>query len=448
MTQDAPAIGDPPAIAVLGASGLIGGAIATGLAAKGFAVAAIARRFTAAQSHALSQAAVEAPVVSLDAASLSQLLAETRADILINCIGVLQDGPRGRAEDVHVAFTRRLLAAIAQSARPILFIQVSIPGHAEEDLTGFSRSKRQAEQAILSAQSPFIILRPGFVIAPAAYGGSALIRALAAFPVAMPEAEGSQPFAATAVSDIVATLAHAAMRWRAGERDWRACWDVMERRPGSVNDMIAAFRRHFGGPAPWLKAPSQLLGLGARCADLAGSLGWSPPIRSTALAEMRRGVSGDPEPWIAATGIEPKSLAQALEAVPAVIQERWFARLYLAKALVLGSLALFWIASGLVALTAGFDPAVAALTAHGFAAWPARLFVSTTSLLDLLVGALIAIRASCRRGLVAGLAVSAAYVFGASALAPELWADPLGPLVKILPSVVLTLVALAIVDDR
>jgi hypothetical protein len=33
-------------------------------------------------------------------------------------------------------------------------------------------------------------------------------------------------------------------------------------------------------------------------------------------------------------------------------------------------------------------------------------------------------------------------------LVPRLWADPLGPMLKILPIVVLNLVALAILDDR
>ena len=41
-----------------------------------------------------------------------------------------------------------------------------------------------------------------------------------------------------------------------------------------------------------------------------------------------------------------------------------------------------------------------------------------------------------------------AYLAGATALEPALWLDPLGPLVKILPSLLLTLAALAILDER
>ena len=46
------------------------------------------------------------------------------------------------------------------------------------------------------------------------------------------------------------------------------------------------------------------------------------------------------------------------------------------------------------------------------------------------------------------LALTLVYLVAASILAPELWADPLGPLVKAIPALVLALVALAIWDER
>ena len=46
------------------------------------------------------------------------------------------------------------------------------------------------------------------------------------------------------------------------------------------------------------------------------------------------------------------------------------------------------------------------------------------------------------------LALSVGYLALATLLLPGLWSDPLGPLVKVLPIIVLHLVALAILDDR
>ena len=65
-----------------------------------------------------------------------------------------------------------------------------------------------------------------------------------------------------------------------------------------------------------------------------------------------------------------------------------------------------------------------------------------------LIGVGIAIRRTARPALWAALALSIAYVVLGTLLLPRLWADPLGPLLKIVPIVVLNLVALAILDDR
>ena len=77
-----------------------------------------------------------------------------------------------------------------------------MPGAATEDRTAFSRSKRKAERLIAESGAPYLILKPGFVIAPAAYGGSAMMRALAAWPFALPAREASAPFAAVAACAI------------------------------------------------------------------------------------------------------------------------------------------------------------------------------------------------------------------------------------------------------
>lgn len=435
-----------PAIAVLGASGLIGEAVATRLSRDGFPVAAIARRFTAAQRAAFGSLAVEAPIAGLDAQELAELLAG--ATIIVNCIGILQDGPRGSAAESHEGFVRSLLDAMAAMDRPCLLIHLSIPGLDEEDRTPFSTTKRAAERAIAASSISFVILRPGFVIAQNAFGGSALIRALAALPFDLSNPEASRPFAATDVGDIASTVAFAARRWQAGNRQWQESWDVMERQPSTVGGVVGEFRRRFGGPERTIRLPSWLMTLGAKTGDLAALLGWSSPIRSTALVEMRRGVEGDPEPWIAATGIEPASLVQALARLPATVQEKWFARLYLAKPLIIGMLVLFWVLSGLIALTVSFDAAAAILTADGMALSLAQAITVVSSLMDISVGVLIANRRTCRIGLAAGICVSLFYMLAAAILTPALWFEPLGALVKTGPAIALMLVALAILDNR
>jgi uncharacterized protein YbjT (DUF2867 family) len=430
-----------PPIIVLGANGLIGNALAMDLQGRGFAVGGQARRFTTAQVTALD-AVVETSLLTLDNKALALLV--EKAQIVVNCVGVLQGA---ESEAVHHTFVARLAAVCATQPQKLL-VHVSIPGEERDDHTAFSRSKREGERAIAASGAPFVILRPGFVIASAAYGGSALIRALAALPFALPARESRFKFTATAVSDLCATVAWLAAAWRDGKKEWREAWDVMEEAPGTVGNIIAAFRRHNGGPAPWLSMPGWALWPGTIVGDFVSLLGWKPPVRSTAMAEMRRGVSGNPQAWMAATGITPRSAFQAVAATPATVQEKWFARLYLLKALALTTLVIFWCVSGLIALTASFAAARQILLDHGLSFALAHGISVASSLLDIAVGALIAVRRTSRFGLIAGILVSLGYMAGAAVLTPDLWIEPLGALVKTGPAIVLMLVCLALLDDR
>jgi uncharacterized protein YbjT (DUF2867 family) len=265
--------GGPPTVAILGASGLIGQAVAVDLLRNGYPVVALARGFTRAQHASFGSAAIESALIALETQQMARLLAEQQADIVVNCLGVLQDSPRGRTDEVHRGFVSRLIEALGTQPKPALLIHLSIPGREEEDETLFSRTKRDGERLIASSSLPFLILRPGFVIAPAAYGGSALVRALAALPLRLPENVAGRPFAVTDIGDITRTIALVARRWQQGERHWHAKWDVMERYPSSVGGVVDAFRRRYGSPEPAVSLPGWLLAVGTRLGDVAAYLG-------------------------------------------------------------------------------------------------------------------------------------------------------------------------------
>jgi DoxX-like family len=223
----------------------------------------------------------------------------------------------------------------------------------------------------------------------------------------------------------------------------------MAPQPVTLGGVIEQFRAHFGtANFPRIVLPVFLLDLGAKLGDLVSSLGWMPPMRTTAITELRRGVAGDPHPWMAATGIVPKALSQMVGQRSATIQDKWFARLFLIKALAIASLVVFWIASGFIALVISYDAAAAILTSHRFPPSLVAPFTVVTSLMDMTIGVLIAFRRTCAAGLIAGIAASLGYMLGTAILTPNLWIEPLGALVKTGPAIVLMLVALLTLDNR
>jgi hypothetical protein len=312
-----------------------------------------------------------------------------------------------------------------------------------EGLTAFSRTKHEVEQRLAETSLDWVVLRPSVVVGRAAFGGSALLRGLAALPL-LPRIPGAKPIAPVQLDDVVETI----VRLLAPSAPARLALNLAGPQALPFEDVVARYRRWLGWKparsAGWL-AP--LMPIGYALGDLAGRLGWRPPVRSTARVELQRGAVADPAPWTAATGIEPQSLDAALAATPPSVQERWFAGLYWLKPLGIVVFALFWLMTGYVSLGPGFGVGMAYMLAAN-AGWLSAPSVIAGGLADLVIGAAVLWRRTTRLGLIAALLLTIGYVVIGTAILPELWRDPLGPMMKVWPILVLNLFLLAILDER
>jgi uncharacterized membrane protein len=141
------------------------------------------------------------------------------------------------------------------------------------------------------------------------------------------------------------------------------------------------------------------------------------------------------------------SLEETLSRMPGNAQERAFARLYLALPLAIACLSFFWLLSGAIGFLSHAD-ARAVLTGRGVPAWFAEVAVTGGALADIALGLAVLVRRWCRAACLGMIVLSAAYLAGATAMTPDLWADPLGPLVKVLPSIMLALLVALALEDR
>jgi len=307
----------------------------------------------------------------------------------------------------------------------------------------FLGTKKTADEALGRSSLDWVILRPGLVISPLAYGGSALLRGLAGLPFAIPATRSASRIQTVSVDDVAKAVIESLHVDRA-----RFVCDLVADEATTLGDVLLAMRRWLGlPPARILAVPGWCGAIAAGCADLLGRLGWRSPMRTTALRQLAAGVEGRAEDAATHLGFTPRNLAETLAAWPSGVQERWFARLYLMKPLVIATLAVFWVASGVVGL-ARHESAEGLLRVAGLPSGMATAAVYGGSALDLCLGLMACVRPTASKAFIGMIVVTAGYLVSASIWTPALWADPLGPLVKSLPAAVLALVALAVLDER
>jgi hypothetical protein len=295
----------------------------------------------------------------------------------------------------------------------------------------------------MATKLDWVILRPSVVLGRPAFGASALIRSLASLPH-LPLMPDTRPLQVVQLDDVVATVSLLLKETAPS----RLAIELAGPDRLQFDEVVARYRNWYDWPpARCFVIPRPLAKFTYWLGDVAGALGWRPPVRTNAAREIARGAVGDPERWIAITGIRPRSLTDALDAEPATIQEKWFARLYLLKAAIFVVLAAFWIATGAISLTVGYPSGLELMRSTGAGALSGPSVIAG-ALADIAVGLCIAWRPLTRHGLYGALALSLFYAVAGTILRPDLWIEPLGPLLKIAPIFMLHLVALAIVEER
>ena len=328
-------------------------------------------------------------------------------------------------------------AAKAEGVRKI--VQISAPMDTAAE-TPFLATKRNADVALKASGLSYVILRPSLVIGRNAFGGTALIRALAAFPWMTPVAFPQSPVETVALDDVADAVADALTGEIEAGSDLYLAGDS-----GPLEGLVALHRAWLGlPPARTIAVPAFISGIVSSGADLLGHLGWRSPLRSTAMAVMAGGVTGNAHDRADRPLL---SLKDTLDANPAGIQDLCAARLWLLKFPVLATLSLFWIASGVITLT---DIPGAADFMQGFIddIPMARTFTVFAALLDITIGLAAMHAHTARIALWAMIGVSLAYLAAGSLFTPWLWLDPLGALVKIVPQIVLATAGLAILRER
>ena len=428
-------------VLVVGAYGLIGAGIVRDLIARGHRVTGLGRDPLVAK-RVLPQ--IEWVIRDLRAMTNAEawrpLLAEI--DVVVNASGVLQESGRDDLAAVQVNAVAALAAACAASGTGL--VQISAVGAAPDAATPFMTTKATADQAIADSGASYWIFRPGLVLAQNAFGGSALIRMLAAVPLVQPVALAETPIQTVGLPDIAGAVAMAVD----GRLSPGLTCDLVEDVPQRLGDVILAHRKWLGfAPGRIIRAPGWALRPVAWGADLLAHLGWRSPLRSTALAVLADGIKGDPTAWRAAAGKSVAGMEETLGNLSLTSEHRLAARAALLMPIVIAVLSVFWLASGII----GFFQAGTAAKVLIDVGWAGGLALASVwfwSVVDIVLGVAVLLRRWAKTACLGMIAVSLIYLGAATVFTPGLWLDPLGPLVKVIPGAMLAAVALILLDER
>lgn len=419
----------PPAlrlkVLVTGASGLIGGQLASALAEQGHSVLAASRHpRPRPRLSALAVDFAELPSAQWWAARLRDV------DVVVNAVGIFREAGRQSFDVLHARAPIALFEGAAEAGVGLV-VQLSALGTDGEASSAYYRSKHRADEALRRLPLASVIVQPSLVYAPE--GASArLFRRLASLPVlVLPRTSAQvQP---VHLDDLVDAIVHVVQAPPAQSMTLAAVGPE----PMTLGRYLERLRRAMGlaQPAWQVQAPPALVLLAARLLAF-----WPRSlVDADAVRMLLRGHRAEASPFSALLGHAPRPVESFIDTRDAgsLVREAGLQNLALLARL---SVAAVWIWTGIVSL--GLFPVADSLVLledFGLRGKPALAALFAGALLDLALGVLTLAAPAhwMRRVWCAQILVIAAYTAMITLRMPHWWLHPYGPLSKNLPMMAL-----------
>lgn len=365
-------------------------------------------------------------------------------DIVINCVGILYHPNNEIIWNVHYHTPKALFdACVVTGVKRI--IQISALG-VERAQVDYAKSKKAADDYLLTLPIPSIVLRPSVVYARGSYGGTSLFRGLAGFPLFIPiPGNGKQEMQPIHLHD----LSKAILTLLTKPLTHSIILNAVGPKKEKFLNLLSTLRSWLGfKKVKTIDIPNWCI----KSLSLLGNLIPYSTINTTSYSMlMQNNITSEEESkrFFDFIGFMPRNLQEGIYQEPSSVQDRWHARLYFLKPALRISIAFIWI---FTAITSAFLFPKAAIyelmTKVGISAFWQSPLLYGTCLIDAILGIAMLGNYKLRQVYLAQFFLIVAYTLTLAFMLPILILDPFGPLIKNIPILLSILVLLAIESDK
>jgi uncharacterized protein YbjT (DUF2867 family) len=359
-------------------------------------------------------------------------------DAAVNAVGIFRERGAQAFDSVHLRAPRALFTACA--AAGVKVVQISALGADAAAASRYHTSKRAADEFLLHVCARAVVAQPSIVYGPG--GASArLFAMLAALPVIPLPGRGDQLLQPIHIDDLApALVALVETEMYNGSRV-----PMVGPLAVSLRDFLCALRAAMPpcGTARFISIPPMAMNAAARVAALHPRSLLSPE----SLAMLVRGNTGDAEPTRRLLGRPPRPVTEFVAPAEAGAIHVSASLAWLLPVLRI-SIALVWIASGIVSLglfPVGESYVLLERVGLSGAALPVALYGAAA--LDVAIGIGILVMRRRRTLWLAQIVLILLYTAIITFQLPEFWLHPFGPVLKNVPMLA-AIWMLYVLEDR
>lgn len=365
-------------------------------------------------------------------------------DVVINCVGILHHPKDKIIWAIHYDTPRAIFdACVKTSIKKI--IQISALGIDKVDVP-YAKSKKAAEEYLLTLPIPSVILRPSLVYGRGSYGGTSLFRGLCGLPLIIPvPGRGDQQFQPIFLNDLSKVIVNLIKK----PQDQHLLFSAVGPQQISLRQVLTKLRAWLTfKKAIVISMPLFLIKLGSVIGNLLPN---SSLNRNSYNLLLQNNIASEEDAKTFHQNVDfpLKSFDEGLYDQPSTVQDHWHARLYFLKPLLQYSIAFVWIWSGIAsAILYAKDASFGLLSSMGIEGNLQPILLYGASGIDILLGICTLLGFQLKKVGILQCIFIVIYTLIITIALPHLWLEPFMPIAKNLPLLAATFIMIALESDR